>query len=85
VVADLGDNGRIVSHRETGWLYPPGDTAKLAEGIDTLLARPDLAAAIGDAARRRVLTAHTWEATASRVVEIARGIAARSASEGSAS
>jgi glycosyltransferase involved in cell wall biosynthesis len=80
VVADLGDNSRIVAHGETGWLYPPGDTAKLAEGIATLLTRPELAAEIGAAARRRVLAAHTWEATARRVVELARGVAARSAS-----
>src|SRR6185312_7554763 len=34
----VGGIGEAVRHRETGWLAPPGDEERLAEGIRLLLA-----------------------------------------------
>ena len=37
VAFDTGGIGEAVRHRETGWLAPPGDTAGLAAGVETLI------------------------------------------------
>jgi glycosyltransferase involved in cell wall biosynthesis len=74
IATDLGQIREIVKHGSTGWLYPAGDAALLAESIQTLLADGALAQRMGDAARREVLDRYTWEAVTAQVVEIARGL-----------
>jgi glycosyltransferase involved in cell wall biosynthesis len=53
----------------TGMLVPPGDPSGLAAAIDTIMADPELAARLSDAARRRVLDRFTWQACAAATVE----------------
>ncbi len=55
-----GDNGRLVPER---------DAAALAAAIREVWSRPDRGRALGDAARRRVERAHSWQTTAARMVE----------------
>src|SRR5205814_906402 len=54
VAADVGAVGECVRHGATGWLYPPGDVTALAHSITALVARPELAASLGRAAREHV-------------------------------
>ncbi len=49
----LADCGRVVA---------PGSADALAEGLEALLARPDEAAALGQAARARCLESYSWDA-----------------------
>lgn len=45
---------------------------KLADGIETLLHSPALAADMGESARKRILSRFTWSAITNEVVAIAR-------------
>jgi glycosyltransferase involved in cell wall biosynthesis len=84
VAAALGQILEVVEHGRTGWLYPAGDNAKLAEGIRTLLDDRDLATRIGRAARETVLGRYTWRAVTAEVVEMATGLLADDATRTSA-
>jgi glycosyltransferase involved in cell wall biosynthesis len=56
----------VVEDGVTGFLVPPGDVEALRDRLAYLLAHPRVAAAMGDAARARVLERFTWEACAER-------------------
>jgi glycosyltransferase involved in cell wall biosynthesis len=74
VAAALGQMGEVVEHARSGWLYPPGDREGLAQGLATLLYTPGLAAALGSAARQKVLHHHTWQATAARIASLVQPV-----------
>ena len=69
--ADIGDIRHCIRHGETGSLYPPGDADALAAAIGDLLHDRARAEALGAAGREHVRAAHTWEANAHAVVELA--------------
>jgi glycosyltransferase involved in cell wall biosynthesis len=71
VAAAIGQIQEVVEHGRTGLLYPPGDEARLADGIATLLRDPEEASRMGLAARRRVLQEYTWGAVTRKVTAIA--------------
>ncbi|MBX5492124.1 MAG: glycosyltransferase family 4 protein [Chloroflexi bacterium] len=66
VASRLGGIPEIVDDGVTGFLVPPGDVEALRERLAYLLERPRLAAAMGAAARERVLDRFTWRACAAR-------------------
>ena len=74
VAADQGQISELIRHTETGWLYPPGDSGKLVEGIAALLGNRELASRIGTTAREYVLNHHTWEKVTGEVVNIATAL-----------
>ena len=51
----------VVLHQDTGLLIEPEDSNALAEGIGWLLDHPESATQMGQAARRRVQEAFSWE------------------------
>jgi glycogen(starch) synthase len=51
----------IVVHGETGLLVPVEDSGALADGIDHLLNRPELACRMGEAARQRATDLFDWD------------------------
>ncbi len=55
IVSAVGELPYSVAAGETGWIVPPGDPAALAAALAGALARPDRLAAMGAAARARVL------------------------------
>jgi glycosyltransferase involved in cell wall biosynthesis len=61
VATPVGGLSEVVAHQETGLLIPPEDPVRLAEAIAFLLARPAVATQMGQAARRRMQEAFTWE------------------------
>jgi glycosyltransferase involved in cell wall biosynthesis len=71
VAAELGEIPHCVRAGETGLLYPPGDAQALAEGLATLIADRERAAALGENGREHVVRHHTWAANARAVVELA--------------
>lgn len=70
VASEIGQVSEIVRHGQTGCLVPPGDAAALAETLAGLANDPPLRTRLGDAARNWVLTHHTWERTAHRILAL---------------
>jgi glycosyltransferase involved in cell wall biosynthesis len=69
VTSDVGDLGSAVQDGVTGRVVPAGDPARLAAALEEILADPELATRMGEAARRRVVTASSWDEVAGRVEE----------------
>ncbi len=67
VTSDVGDLGAAVRDGETGRVVPARDPVRLADALEAVLADPDLAARMGEAARRTVLDGSSWERVAERV------------------
>ncbi len=62
VVATRGGGvGEIIDHETTGLLYPPGDSAALAEALRSLITEPALAARLGADGRRAVMARFSIE------------------------
>lgn len=70
VASKIGQVSQIVRDGQTGCLVPPGDAAALAEALACLANDPALRARLGNAARHWVLTHHTWERTAQRILAL---------------
>ena len=61
-----------------GYLVDFGDVAALANRIELLLKRPEVAKEMGQSGRRYVLAEHTWDHKISRIAEIYREALERS-------
>ncbi|HEU5179330.1 MAG TPA: methyltransferase domain-containing protein [Candidatus Polarisedimenticolia bacterium] len=70
VASNLEQIGEILEDGRTALLVPPGSPEALAEGILRLLRDPDLAARLGDAARRQAIARHSWERNARSVLDL---------------
>ena len=67
---DVPGNAGLVTGGEHALLVPPGDEAALVAGLRRLLEDKPLAAALGAAARARILADHALDSVARRVAEI---------------
>ncbi|OGF16935.1 MAG: hypothetical protein A2W00_10885 [Candidatus Eisenbacteria bacterium RBG_16_71_46] len=65
VASAVGGIPEVVTHGESGWLVPAGDPVAIADALETLHRRPDLALQLGREGARRVREDYTWP----RVVE----------------
>jgi glycosyltransferase involved in cell wall biosynthesis len=63
IASTAGAAGEIISHRQNGFLVPPGDPAALTECLEVLYHSPDLRAKMGGAALARYHTHPTWRET----------------------
>jgi len=73
----------IVIDGDTGFTVPPEDPDQLADRLCSLLTDRKLAAAMGQAGRRRVKAVFTWPAVTARMMElVAPAVAARRATGG---
>jgi glycosyltransferase involved in cell wall biosynthesis len=61
VATNVGGIPEIVEHGRSGLLVPPGDEAAFASALLTVIERPDLASALGDAARRTIELRYSFE------------------------
>lgn len=75
VATDAGALPEIVG--DAGSLVPPGDASALAVGIDALLRDPQRRAALGDAARRRIVETFSWDVCARDMVSYYRQVLSR--------
>ena len=71
VAARMGQVCDVIEHGRTGWLYTPGDAEELSALIRGLAIQPQLCREAGQAARQQVLTHHTWQQNAERLLRIA--------------
>ncbi len=70
IASRLGAAMDIVRDHETGRLFPPGDTAALAETIGEVFANPDGMQRMGRAARREFESRYTTDRAYARLMEI---------------
>ncbi len=70
--ARAGGVPEIISDGIDGYLVSFGDVAALANRIQLLIERPQAAAMMGEAGRRKVLAEHTWDNKIARIAEIYR-------------
>ena len=71
VATRVGQLETVIQHDVNGLLCASGDSAALAAALARLQREPELGARLGRAARANVLRGHTWEAVATRVLELA--------------
>lgn len=64
----------VLTHGETAFLFEAGNLAALAQAIRELVADEGLRVRLGNAARKYILTNHTWEKNAERILDICRQI-----------
>lgn len=69
VASAIGGIVDHVAHRQNGLLIPPGSSRALAEGICSLLDRPDEATRLGHEAARYAHTAVDWDVLVRRIRE----------------
>jgi len=77
VASDMGSRRELVREGETGLLYGTGDVNQLAEVIQSLGSRPELAEQMGRAGREAVRQLHAPEAHYQRLLSLYEGLAAR--------
>jgi starch synthase len=70
VASAVGGIPEVVSNGETGLLVPPGDPAALAGALNTLIADPGRAAALGRAGRDRAVAEFGWQAVAAQTAHL---------------
>ncbi|WP_084643555.1 glycogen synthase [Actinoalloteichus hymeniacidonis] len=84
VASDVGGIPEVVDHERTGLLvhFDENDTETfqrgLADAVNTVLADPDRATAMGRAGRQRAVTEFTWAGVAEQTVRVYRAALGRS-------
>jgi glycosyltransferase involved in cell wall biosynthesis len=73
----VGAIPEMVREGETGMLLPPGDVGALRNAIETLLARPELRAEMGAAARRLVEAEYDARFNGRRLVDVLKAVTDR--------
>lgn len=71
VASRVGQPAEIIEHGVNGLLYPAGDAERLAGALLRLRRDPALRRRLGRSGRERVLTAHSWDAVAARILALA--------------
>lgn len=75
--ARAGGVPEVVSDGVDGYLVEFGDVPALANRIQILLERPEVAEEMGQAGRRKVLAEHTWDHKIARIAGIYRSVVAK--------
>jgi glycosyltransferase involved in cell wall biosynthesis len=70
ICTDVASMPEIVEDARSGFIVPPNDPTSLREKLNWLRYHPDEAAAMGRAARDRVLAKFTWPKVVNRCLEI---------------
>ena len=71
VASRIGQLRTLIRNEENGLLVTPGDPAALALALERLRKEPQLRVRLGKAARRTVLSQHTWDSVVQRVIGLA--------------
>ncbi len=70
--AGVGAIADTITHRATGWLFEPGDRRGLADALIEALTDIDSTRKMGEAARGRVETDHTYRRQCEQTLEVYR-------------
>ncbi len=73
VASDVGDQARVVRHRENGLVVTPGSAAALVEALRSL-ADPDLRRRLGEAGRRSAVEELCWDRVGERLQAFLTGL-----------
>jgi glycosyltransferase involved in cell wall biosynthesis len=76
IATDLGSRRELVIPGETGFLYPAGDSDRLAESIHFLYSQPSLAREMGEAGRELVRGRHSPASRYEALLRIYKGLLA---------
>jgi starch synthase len=79
VASDVGGIPEVVADAQTGLLVPPNNPAALAAALNTLVAGPDLAAAMGRAGRERAVSEFSWSSIALQTAQLYASLVPRAA------
>lgn len=71
VVSRIGQLSDLIDDGVTGVLCEPGNPIALAEALEALWRSPQQRHQMGQAARRQILTHHTWDTVAQQILDIA--------------
>jgi glycosyltransferase involved in cell wall biosynthesis len=74
VATDVGSISEAVEEGKTGFVVDQGSTTGMAEAMRRILFDPDLAAAMGEAARTQAGTRFSWDAIAREVLSVYEGL-----------
>jgi glycosyltransferase involved in cell wall biosynthesis len=74
VASAQGQISELITHRQNGMLYEPGDQAGFVNCVSELIADPDLRRRLGDEARRTMREHYTWTHNAGKILDICRGL-----------
>lgn len=77
IASDIPPNRELITNGENGYLVRPGDSVAFAQYADRLLADPDLANRLGEAARKRIINHHSVEAMVHAYTELYESVVAR--------
>jgi glycosyltransferase involved in cell wall biosynthesis len=81
IAPDLAPVRDVVEHGVTGFIVDRSDDIQLLKTVACLLADQSLCSKVGDAARRRVLSRHTWDIVAAAVESLSAQPACERVSE----
>jgi len=74
VASDLGQIGKVLKNRVTGYLVKPGDVSQLIEGIVDLIQNRELRLKMGENARLEAIGNYTWDINTKRVINRLKGL-----------
>ena len=66
----------LIEHNNTGWLVRPDRPSELARAIRILMAHPEVRQRISDAAKQKIISGLTWEASLNKLKEVYRKLEA---------
>ncbi len=69
IASDLDQLGEILEHEVTALLVKPGNAGELATAIGRLCDNMELRGKLGEAAKRKALENHTWDAHVGRILD----------------
>jgi glycosyltransferase involved in cell wall biosynthesis len=72
ICTEVASMPEVVTHRQTGYVVPPGNPAALGAAIAALRTDPAAARALGEAGRRRVLDHFRWSQVVDRCLDAYR-------------
>jgi len=77
IASDIPANRELITNGEHGFLVRPGDSVAFAQYADRLLAEPELAKRLGEAARRKIIEEHSVEAMVEAYASLYESVVAR--------
>ena len=76
IASNMPVTQELIEHNNTGWLVRPDRPSELARAIRILMAHPEVRQRISEAAKQKIISELTWEASLSKLREVYRKLEA---------
>lgn len=76
IASNMPVTQELIEHNNTGWLVRPDRPSELARAIRILMAHPEVRQRISDAAKQKIISGLTWEASLNKLKEVYRKLEA---------